>query len=87
MVNEGIGYFSSMWNYFDIGAPLLILALAICDTCNTFSDPDNHLLQSTYAGMLGMTSFCLWIKWLYFLRIFKSTGFYIKTILEVANDM
>jgi len=37
--------------------------------------------------MMGLTSFCLWIKWMYFLRIFKSTGFYIKTIIEVGEDM
>ena len=29
----------------------------------------------------------IWLKLLYFLRIFKATGFYIRTIVEVVKDM
>ena len=29
----------------------------------------------------------MWLKLLYFLRIFKSFGYYIRTIIEVIKDM
>jgi hypothetical protein len=34
-----------------------------------------------------MISLILWLKLLYFLRIFKSTGYYIRTIIEVIMDI
>lgn len=32
-------------------------------------------------------SLCLWLKLLYFLRFFASTGYLIRIILEVVNEM
>lgn len=37
--------------------------------------------------MLSLTSLCLWFRFLYFLRIFDSTGFLIRAILAVVVDM
>lgn len=37
--------------------------------------------------MQSVISLILWLKMLYFLRIFKSTGYYIRTIVEVVKDM
>lgn len=34
-----------------------------------------------------MAAFFLWIKFLYFLRIFKGTGYLISMIVEVIADM
>ena len=34
-----------------------------------------------------MISLIIWLKLLYFLRIFKSTGYYIRTIIEVIMDI
>jgi hypothetical protein len=42
----------------------------------------------TIEGMLqSLLSLIVWLKLLYFLRIFKSTGYYIRTIVEVIKDM
>ena len=42
----------------------------------------------TIEGMLqSILSLIVWLKLLYFLRIFKSTGYYIRTITEVIKDM
>lgn len=39
------------------------------------------------AIMLSIASLCLWLKLLYFLRIFDGTGFLIRAILAVIVDM
>ncbi len=42
----------------------------------------------TIEGVLqSMISLIIWLKLLYFLRIFKSTGYYIRTIIEVIMDI
>ena len=43
----------------------------------------NVLIRSLYA----FTSFFVWLRFLYFFRVFKSTGYYIKMIIEVIKDM
>lgn len=35
----------------------------------------------------SIISLIVWLKLLYFLRIFKATGYYIRTIVEVIKDM
>ncbi len=42
----------------------------------------------TIEGMLqAVLSLIIWLKLLYFLRIFKSTGYYIRLIVDVVVDM
>ncbi len=37
--------------------------------------------------MQSIISLIIWLKLLYFLRIFKNTGYYIRTIIEVIVDI
>ena len=37
--------------------------------------------------VLAIVSFFMWMKFLYFLRIFKETGYLIRMIIEVIKDM
>mmetsp|Transcript_24585 Transcript_24585/g.38158 ORF Transcript_24585/g.38158 Transcript_24585/m.38158 type:complete len:187 (-) Transcript_24585:757-1317(-) len=43
--------------------------------------------RKIYAILMSIASLCLWIKFLYFFRIFDSTGFLITAILAVIKDM
>ena len=43
----------------------------------------NVVIRSLYA----ITSFAIWLRFLYFFRVFKSTGYYIRMIVEVIIDM
>lgn len=38
-------------------------------------------------GLLSVITFFMWFKFLYFLRIFKNTGYLIRMIVEVVKDM
>ena len=43
----------------------------------------NVVIRCLYA----ITSFAIWMRFLYFFRVFKATGYYIRMIVEVVNDM
>jgi len=43
--------------------------------------------QAVEASMQATMSLLLWIKLLYFFRIFQSTGYLIRIIIEVVVDM
>lgn len=44
-------------------------------------------IREIEAILQAVLSLIIWLKLLYFLRIFKSTGYYIRTIVEVIKDM
>jgi hypothetical protein len=71
------------WNYIDLGAPLMLLWILI-------SDYIAFLQGGTYVvdrSLLASCTFFMWIKVLYFLRIFKATGYLIRMITSVAYGM
>lgn len=43
--------------------------------------------RATLSVMLSIATLCLWFRFLYFLRIFDSTGFLVRAILAVIVDM
>lgn len=79
MKNKGISYLNSPWNYID----LLPLAFIGTSACFSWIDAD----PSNARPVNAMAAFFLWIKFLYFLRIFKGTGYLISMIVEVVADM
>jgi hypothetical protein len=51
------------------------------------SKADISLPTNVKASIEAITTFFMWFKFLYFLRIFKSTGYLIRMIIEVCIDM
>jgi nuclear transport factor 2 (NTF2) superfamily protein len=49
---------------------------------NTIDAP-YRLIRTLYA----FTAIAMWLRFLYFFRIFKATNFYIRMIVEVVIDM
>jgi len=84
LANGGIMYFASFWNYLDILPPLLMLILITCDNLELFKDHKNSDLE---AILLASNSLLIWLKFLYFLRIFEKTGYLISIIIEVVKEM
>lgn len=70
---------SDYWNYLDIIPPYLIIAAEILNII----DEDHRVIRTLYA----ITSLAVWLRFLYFFRIFKATNFYIRMIYEVIKDM
>mmetsp|Transcript_20660 Transcript_20660/g.19667 ORF Transcript_20660/g.19667 Transcript_20660/m.19667 type:complete len:226 (+) Transcript_20660:874-1551(+) len=80
-MREGVeAHFSDFWNYLDILPPIFIFTAEIL---NLFNFVDYRLIRTLYA----YTAIAMWLRFLYFFRIYKATNFYIKMITEVIKDM
>lgn len=80
-VDEGLHYFSSVWNYIDIITPVIILTLLVI---NGF---DIELGYNLERILQAIGVFFMWFKFLYFFRIFKSFGYLTRLIILVIYDM
>ncbi len=78
-MSEGLGYLTQIWNYLDTLPPLLIYLLIL----------DNFIGMNTAytATIMALATVMMWLKLLYFMRIFKNTGYLIRMIIEVISDM
>ena len=88
LYKSGVDYFASFWNYLDIVPPVMILVflyLALVD--HYFDDNLNEDRVTVQATLQAIMSLLMWLKFLYFLRIFKATSYLIRIIIEVVIDM
>ena len=79
LLSSGLEYFTSIWNYFDLLPPIIIPVIVFSDFFGLRYD----FIHSLHA----LASLFMWFKFLYFLRIFKETGYLIRMIVEVIKDM
>jgi hypothetical protein len=63
----------------DIVPPILIY---VAELMNIF-DGNYRTIRTLYS----FTAIAMWLRFLYFFRIYKATNFYIKMIYEVVIDM
>lgn len=70
----GIDYLTSGWNYVDIIPPTLIIVIVSVD----YAEKTGEYIW--LRSIISVTSLILWFKILYFLRIFKRTGYLIRII-------
>ena len=74
-------YFTSVWNFLDVFPPSLAMILIVWDiftfTSVTIVEP----------ALWSIVAFLMWLKFLYFFRIFEPTAYLIRMIIEVAIDM
>lgn len=81
MKTDGLNYLSSVWNYIDVITPLTILTVLTTNSLELGLHPNiERTLQA-----IGV--FFMWIKLLYFFRIFKSFGYLIRLLILVVDDM
>jgi len=64
---------------------MLIIAL-ITMKLNTFYN-DNYDPSDFIYTIHSVATLLMWIKFLYFLRIFRSTGYLVRTLTDVIYDM
>lgn len=82
MYTDGLAYFTSVWNYLDVITPTIILTIIFTNVCDfiTLTANAQRILQA-----IGV--FFMWLKLLYFFRIFRSYGYLIRLIVVVIEDM
>lgn len=74
----------NFWNYIDLVPPILLIvniSFSISEQLGLKSDKSLDVLLQT------ITTFLMWFKLLYFLRIFENTGYLIRMIFVVIYDM
>ena len=79
MKGKGFEYLKSPWNYIDI-IPLVLIATS---TSLVWSEQEAFVVRPVNS----MAALFMWFKFLYFMRIFKETGYLISMITEVIGDM
>jgi hypothetical protein len=80
LISGGFDYLLQVWNYLDLIPPLLITAIVILN----FLEMDNFPEIRTMHAVAALLN---WFKLLYFLRIFSSTGYLVRMIINVIVDM
>jgi hypothetical protein len=83
----GLEYFASIWNYLDLVPPIGIIIFLLLDygagffkiTDSEGNTPD--YIKEIEVSMQATMSLFVWLKFLYFLRIFESTGYLIRIII------
>jgi hypothetical protein len=73
VLRDPIEYFQSIWNYVDI-----IPALGIYTLCLFSIIPVDPVVSG---NLRALTAFFMWMKFLYFLRLFKKTSYLIHLII------
>ena len=84
---SGVSYFVSFWNYLDFIPPSMLLVFIGMANFEYFQNRADSTVETVEASMQATMSLMLWLKMLYFLRIFKTTGYLIRIIIEVVVDM
>ena len=81
---EGLDYVLSVWNYIDLIGPAGVVftcVLAILEYRG------NTVKIELMAIVQSITTLFMWMKLLYFMRIFRHTGYLIRMLIEVLGDM
>jgi hypothetical protein len=76
-------YFSDFWSYIDFLPPVLSIAIII----QHHTDLETEKSSTYETVLLGTCSFLMWLKVLYFMRIFRSFSYLIRMIISVVKDM
>lgn len=76
-------YFTSIWNYIDLIPTVGIYTLTAISLVNFLATTDPIFISQVTA----ITTFFMWFRLLYFLRLFSNTSYLISMIVQVIIDM
>jgi len=79
---RGWKYWMLPWKYVDILPLSMIFCLQIASLYNYDINQTN-----TFVRVRAFASLLLWLKFLYYLRIWKTTGYLVRMLTEVINEM
>lgn len=76
-----------LWNFLDLGPPILITANFVFSNMGIYKWRTDLNGRELEAIIRATISLFMWLKFLYFLRIFKSTGYLTRIIRDVIFQM
>jgi hypothetical protein len=83
-------YFTQIWNILEILLYAIVLIAELLVAITRYSDIDkvNGIqMVRVVRTMYSAATILMWIKFLYIFRIIRSTGYYIRMLLEVLKDI
>lgn len=80
---NGRRHFQDVWNIIDLINPLLVLMMLF----NYYIDENRLQVNTWEIIMSAISTFTMWAKQLYFLRVFDSYSYLIRMINQVIVDM
>ena len=80
---SGANYFTDPWNYIDSVPPVMVLLIAIMNVLKI----NTQAAESIESIMKSLGSLFMWLKLLYFLRIYPATGYLVRMIVQVIQEM
>jgi hypothetical protein len=83
LIRSPLEYFTSIWNYIDLIPTLGIYTLTAISLVKFLATADPIFISN----ITSITTFFMWFKLLYFLRLFSSTSYLIHMIIQVVIDM
>ena len=78
-------YFSTIWNFPDIIVPVLVIVV-ISHHLKELQD-DDYKKPKFIVTVHSFCSLLIWIKFLYFLRIYRPTGYFIRMLSTVIWEI
>ncbi len=80
-------YFRDYWNYIDV-FPIFLVITVVSLKLRIFFDYNDIYEDNTFIYTIhSLASLGMWLKLIFFLRLFESTGHLISTLLSVFFDM
>ena len=83
MYRDRLDYFKDLWNYFDLGSIILNTFLLI----NLLGDKKWIESKDNLVVLVFIAVFILWWKLIYWFRLFESTSFYIRLIIDTISGI
>eukprot|EP00916_Digyalum_oweni_P006385 GHVL01010971.1.p1 GENE.GHVL01010971.1~~GHVL01010971.1.p1 ORF type:complete len:1052 (+),score=126.53 GHVL01010971.1:48-3203(+) len=80
-------HFNSLWNWIDIVTILLVWLLICLAILDNSMGPLSYHYWSISRCTLAIAALLMWLKALYFLRGFRSTAPFIRTMFLIIKDM
>jgi len=77
-------YFTSFWNIVDIIPPVFILLTVTLNVLDSYAFKVGAEVQ---VPLEALSTLFMWLKFLYFLRIYENFGYLIRIVQEVVVDM
>ncbi len=78
---------SDFWNYLDACPILLVIVVVSTKISNFYLEDSEYTSNNLLYTVHSLASLSVWLKLIYFLRLFEQTGHLIRTLLGVFSDM
>jgi len=77
-----LSYFLDFWNYADFIPPVGIYVIILIDL---LTSKQNDNARSIRYAIQAIVCFGMWVKIFYFLRVFRSTGYFVNMMFRVVS--